>query len=116
MKARVRDATLTLQLNELRQVNEIREMTKARFYHVIAARSGKTYDDVCAVMDAMSELAQETLAAQGEVRLPRIGKLYSIKTPQRLGRNPRTGEPVLVQEGYAVRFRASSELKGKSAA
>lgn len=91
-------------------------MTKARFYHVIASRAGVSYDTVCTVMEAMTGLAQETLAAQGEVRLPHIGKLYSIQTPQRLGRNPRTGEPVLVPEGYAVRFRASSELKGKSAA
>lgn len=46
-----------------------------------------------------------------EVQLPGIGKLELRATAARTGRNPNTGEPIVIPAGQKVVFKVSSVLK-----
>lgn len=45
------------------------------------------------------------------VRLPGFGTFVVKTRPARVGRNPRTGEPIQLAERYAVTFRPHKTLK-----
>lgn len=73
---------------------------------------GSNVARVKATLDAMGDVATETLVAGGEVTFPGgLGKLVVVATKARPGRNPRTGKPVQIKAGRAARFKAGAALK-----
>ncbi|MCD6522363.1 MAG: HU family DNA-binding protein [Candidatus Diapherotrites archaeon] len=48
---------------------------------------------------------------KGEVRIVGFGTFYSKKRAARRGRNPRTGEVIMIPATKVPKFRPSSELK-----
>ena len=51
------------------------------------------------------------LADFGEVVVTGLGKFTVVDVPARMGRNPRTGEPVEIAAQRKVKFRPSRTLK-----
>jgi len=45
------------------------------------------------------------------LRIPGLGSFRVQKTPERVGRNPRTGEEVVIEKSSRVSFRAAKEFK-----
>ena len=86
-------------------------MIKQRFFHVVGARAGTDAATAEKVIEALSGLARDALAAGNELSIPSIGKIYAAKSEARLGRNPRTGEKVFIEAGWAVRFKSAPQLK-----
>ena len=63
-----------------------------------------------AAADLIEAIVQD-LKKQGGFTLPSFGTFRVVKTKARKALNPRTGEPVKVKAGKAVRFKASPNLK-----
>jgi len=51
------------------------------------------------------------LAEDGQVQLRGFGGFRTVELPARVGRNPRTGEPVDIPARRHVRFRAYQRLR-----
>jgi len=67
--------------------------------------------DVERIVSTVLDKITDALAAGHRVELRGFGA-FSVKTrPSRLGRNPRTGEPVAVEEKRAPFFRTGKELR-----
>jgi integration host factor subunit beta len=67
--------------------------------------------DVERIVSTVLDKITDALAAGHRVELRGFGA-FSVKTrPSRLGRNPRTGEPVSVDEKRAPFFRNGKELR-----
>jgi len=67
--------------------------------------------DVERIVSTVLDKITDALAAGHRVELRGFGA-FSVKTrPSRLGRNPRTGEPVAVDEKRAPFFRTGKELR-----
>jgi integration host factor subunit beta len=63
------------------------------------------------IVSTVLDKITDALAAGHRVELRGFGA-FSVKTrPSRLGRNPRTGEPVAVEEKRAPFFRTGKELR-----
>lgn len=73
--------------------------------------------------DATKRLAEEAVGAvldaiangirrDGKVQLIGFGTFETKKRAARMGRNPKTGEPMPIQASKSVGFKASSTLKG----
>jgi len=62
-------------------------------------------------------IAEVTLAlVNGEpVGISKFGRFYLIQKAQRAGRNPKTGERVVVRPRRTLMFRASQKLKARVA-
>ena len=63
-----------------------------------------------AAADLIEAIVRE-MKKQGGFTLPSFGTFTVRKTKARKALNPRTGEPVKVKAGKAVRFKASPNLK-----
>ena len=60
--------------------------------------------------DLVAAIVRE-MKKEGGFTLPSFGSFRVVKTKARKALNPRTGEPVKVRAGKAVRFKASPSLK-----
>jgi len=61
-------------------------------------------------LEALGEVAQETLKNGGEVTFPGLGKLVVVATKARAGRNPKTGKEIEIPAGRKPKFRPGKEL------
>lgn len=57
------------------------------------------------------ETIKETLESGEEVKLSGFGKFEVRKKDERLGRNPRTGEEIMIPERKVVRYKISGVFK-----
>lgn len=71
----------------------------------------KTSADAVAVHDAVMEIVNDLLLEGHAVRLGAVGTLKVTKTTARVGRNPKTGDPVDIPAGHKVGFKASQTIK-----
>lgn len=68
--------------------------------------------DMEAALDSLCEVAAaELLNAGGEISLPSLGKLKTVRQGGRKGRNPRTGQTINVPACNKVKFVAGKEFK-----
>ncbi|MCL2791356.1 MAG: HU family DNA-binding protein [Desulfobulbus sp.] len=63
------------------------------------------------VYDAFFEAISAALKAEGTVRVQGFGTFSLSTRKERMGRNPRTGETVLIPAKTAVKFSPSLNLK-----
>lgn len=89
-------------------------MNKSDLIQAMADKSGLTKADATRAMDALTEIITTALSkgkAEREFALHNIGKFSISKTKARMGRNPRTGEPVKIAAAKRVKFTAAKALK-----
>ncbi|RLC28918.1 integration host factor subunit alpha [Candidatus Woesebacteria bacterium] len=65
------------------------------------------------VVDSLLEIIQKTLENGEDVLISGFGKFYVKEKKRRRGRNPHTGEDLMLGERRVVRFMCSPVLKGK---
>ena len=96
------------------------KQTKSQIYATESAATGVSKKDVSAVIDALADVARRHLVkgGAGEFVVPSLGvKVRSIQKPAtkaRTGRNPFTGEEIMIKAKPArldVRARALKALK-----
>ena len=87
-------------------------MTKSELISLLAAENPLLYQrDVEKVVSTIFEEISSTLEKGNRVELRGFGA-FSVKERQpRIGRNPRTGEPVKVTEKFVPYFKAGKQLR-----
>ena len=105
---------------KVKKVTALRnKMTKAAMLTHIAQETGLTRGEVASVMSELEILIERHIKkrAVGEFSLPGLLKIRSVKRPatkKRMGRNPATGEEIVVPAKPAttrVRITALKRLK-----
>ncbi|MBK9081527.1 MAG: integration host factor subunit alpha [Rhizobiales bacterium] len=69
--------------------------------------------DCAAIVDAVIAEIVETIAVGEEVKLSGFGSFVVRKKAERMGRNPKSGEPARITPRRIVVFRASRLLKAR---
>ena len=88
-------------------------MNKAELIEAVQAKLGKdatkraAEDAVAAVLDSIANGVRE----DRKVQLIGFGTFEVKNRAARMGRNPKTGEPMQIQASKSVGFKASSTLK-----
>ena len=85
-------------------------MNKTDLTNKIAAGSGLSKVDAKKALDAAIEAISESLKAGDKVAILGFGTFAPSVKPARVGKNPRTGEPVQIAEKTVVKFKAGSDL------
>ena len=70
------------------------QMTKAQLVAALAERTGGDKKAASGMLDALTGIITETVAEGGAVTLPGVGKIYCRERPERMVRNPSTGEQI----------------------
>ncbi len=84
-----------------------RTLTRADISKLIYRKLGYTHSDANGLVDQLFEEITQGLIGGGEVKIPDFGTFKAKRRGSRMGRNPRTGEEVLIESHIGVSFRAS---------
>ena len=88
-------------------------LTKAEIVQSIADQIGFTKNQSSDVTEALLEIIKRTLAFGDDVLVSGFGKFCVNKKAQRRGRNPATGDSMMLRPRRVVTFKCSGKLRKK---
>ena len=88
-------------------------LTKAHIAKTIHDRLHFTNDRSAQLVDSLLEIIKETLENGEDVLISGFGKFWVREKRERRGRNPHTGEGLMLDARRVVTFRCSGVLKEK---
>jgi DNA-binding protein HU-beta len=86
-------------------------MTKTQLVAALADEMGSDKKTAGAALDAVTAIVSKEVAAGGAVTLPGIGKVYCRERPERMVRNPATGEQIKKDADKVVKMTIAKALK-----
>ncbi|MGP6088127.1 HU family DNA-binding protein [Antarctobacter jejuensis] len=86
-------------------------MTKTQLVAALAEKMDADKKVASAALDAICELITDEVAAGGAVTLPGVGKVYCKERPERMVRNPATGEQFKKEADKQVKVTIAKALK-----
>jgi DNA-binding protein HU-beta len=86
-------------------------MTKTQLVAALADAMGSDKKTASAALDAIASVVTREVAAGGTVTLPGLGKVACRARPERMVRNPATGETVSKAADKQVKFAIAKSLK-----
>jgi DNA-binding protein HU-beta len=84
-------------------------LSKAELAAELAARNGLTKKAGAEILDTLAALAYKH--TKNSFVLPGIGKFVLVPRKARIGRNPKTSQPVPIPAKKVVKFRAAKAFK-----
>ena len=86
-------------------------MNKTQFVDAVAQKAGMSKREAEAAVNAMTAVVADALKAGDKVQLIGFGTFEVRERPERVAKNPRTGETVKVAASKAPAFKAGKALK-----
>jgi len=87
-------------------------MTKSELIEVIASKQPHlAYRDVEVAVKTLLEHMSEALSSGQRIEIRGFGSFSLHHRPPRIGRNPKTGEPVALPAKYVPHFKPGKELR-----
>jgi integration host factor subunit alpha len=88
-------------------------LTKANIVETVSEQIGYTKNQSFELIETLLEIIKRTLESGDDVLVSGFGK-FCVKTKrERRGRNPATGEEMMLEPRRVVTFRCSRQLKDK---
>jgi integration host factor subunit alpha len=87
--------------------------TKSQIIESIAEQNGFTKKKSIETVETILEIIKSTLASGEDVLISRFGKLCVKEKRERRGRNPATGENMVLAPRRVVTFKCSRRLRDK---
>jgi DNA-binding protein HU-beta len=84
-------------------------LSKSQIAAALADKVGITKKQAVLALDTLTELAYKN--ARNSFTFPGIGKLVLVNRKARMGRNPKTGEPIKIPAKKVVKFRVAKAAK-----
>ena len=86
-------------------------MTKAQLVAAIAEKAGTDKKTATAGLEALLDIITSEVSGGGAVTLPGVGKIYCRERPERMVRNPATGESMSKPADKVVKMTIAKALK-----
>ena len=88
-------------------------LTKLDMVESVAKQNGWSKIKSFEIVETLLELIKKTLESGEDVLIPGFGKFCVKKKKERRGRNPATGEDMMLAPSIIVTFKWSGQLKNK---
>ena len=88
-------------------------LTKANIVETVAEQIGHTKNQSSEMIETLLEIIKRTLESGEDVLVSGFGKFCVKKKHERWGRNPATGEDMMLQPRNVVTFRCSRQLRDR---
>ena len=88
-----------------------KSMTKTQLVAALAERLESDKKSAGNVIDALTEIVTQEVSQGGAVTLPGLGKFYMRERPERMVRNPATGEQIKKDADKQVKVTIAKALK-----
>ena len=86
-------------------------MTKTDLVEVIYERVGLSRGEAVKAVDTVLEIIKDTLCRGEKVKVSGFGSFVVNRKRARRGRNPQTGDPLIITSRYVLSFKPSDILK-----
>ena len=86
-------------------------MTKAQLVGALAEESGMDKKGAATALDSLIAIITREVSGGGAVTLPGVGKIYCRERPERMVRNPATGEQIKKDADKVVKMTIAKALK-----
>ncbi len=86
-------------------------LTKAQIIEEISTRNGLSKNKSSETVETLLEIMKNTLASGEDVLISGFGKFCVKEKSERRGRNPATGEDMMLAPRKVVTFRCSGKLR-----
>ncbi|MDG4647089.1 HU family DNA-binding protein [Roseibacterium sp. SDUM158017] len=86
-------------------------MTKTQLVAALADEMDGDKKTASAALDAISAVVSKEVGSGGAVTIPGIGKIYCRERPERMVRNPATGEQIKKEADKQVKVTIAKALK-----
>jgi len=86
-------------------------MTKTQLVAALAEEMGSDKKTATGALDAMVAVITREVSGGGAVTLPGVGKIYCRERPERMVRNPATGEQMKKPADKQVKVTVAKALK-----
>ena len=86
-------------------------MTKTQLVAALAEEMGTDKKSANSALEAITGLITREVSAGGAVTLPGVGKIYCRERPERMVRNPATGEQFKKEADKVVKMTIAKALK-----
>jgi integration host factor subunit alpha len=87
-------------------------MTKAEIVHAVYSRlGGLSKKESADIVDLVFDTMKETLGRGEKIKISGFGNFVLRDKRKRQGRNPQTGDPIVITERRVLNFKASQILK-----
>ena len=86
-------------------------ITKTQLVAILSEEMGTDKKTAGLAIDALSTVITKEVAAGNAVTLPGIGKFYARERPERMVRNPATGEQIKKEADNQVKVTIAKALK-----
>ncbi len=86
-------------------------MTKTQLVAALADEMGSDKKSASAALDALTNVITNEVSGGGAVTLPGVGKIYCRERPERMVRNPATGEQIKKDADKVVKMTIAKALK-----
>ncbi len=104
------DSELTVDVNP----KELRNMTKSDLIEILSERQSLlNYRDVELAVKLILEQMSESLSGGDRIEIRGFGSFTLHHRPARVGRNPKSGESVTLDEKYVPHFKPGKELRDR---
>ena len=88
-------------------------MNKSELIDAIAQKAGLTKVQAKSAIDSYHEAVATTLAEGKRVEILGFGTFSVAERSERTGRNPKTGETLVIKAKKVAKFKPGKELSGK---
>jgi len=86
-------------------------LTKTQLVAVISEELGSDKKAATAALEAITNVITREVSGGGAVTLPGVGKIYCRERPERMVRNPQTGEQIKKAADKVVKMTIAKALK-----
>lgn len=86
-------------------------MTKTQLVAALADKMGSDKKTATAALDAVTAVISDEVSGGGAVTIPGVGKIYCRERPERMVRNPATGEQIKKEADKVVKMTIAKALK-----
>lgn len=86
-------------------------MTKTQLVAALAEKMDSDKKSANEALDAMTAIITDEVSGGGAVTLPGVGKIYCRERPERMVRNPATGEQIKKDADKVVKMTIAKALK-----
>ena len=90
-----------------------RTVTRADLTEALHEEVGLTRQDCAGLVERTLDLVAEAMGRGQTVKLSGFGVFQVRSKRQRMGRNPKTGEPAAIEPRRVIGFRASQVIKAR---
>jgi integration host factor subunit alpha len=88
-------------------------LTKADIIQAVSHQTNRTIAQSADLVDTLFEIIKQTLESGEDVLISGFGKWSVKEKKERRGRNPQTGEALMLAPRKVVKFKCPSVLKNK---